>query len=63
MSEPKRASDGALVYPDDSPVTYGYDASGNLITETIHQYGISYVKTYAYAAGVLVSETQWTPQP
>lgn len=58
----ERASDGNVIYPNCAAVAYGYDASGNLITETLMQYGASYVKTYTWTSGKLTAESLWVKQ-
>jgi hypothetical protein len=56
------ASDGNLIYSNCAAVTYGYDGSGNLTTETLSQYGANYVKTYTWTGGKLVTESLWVKQ-
>lgn len=41
---------------------YGYDGSGNLITDTWTLNGVVYVKTYSYAGGNLSGESDWVMQ-
>lgn len=53
------ASDGNMIYRNQAAIAYGYDGSGNLVTETISQYGGTYVKTYTYSAGKLTAESLW----
>ena len=58
----ERASDGNVIYPNCAAITYGYDASGNLTTETLMQYGNTYVKTYTWTSGKLTAESLWVKQ-
>lgn len=55
----ERATDGNLIYPNQAEVAYGYDGSGNLITETLTQYGNVYVKTYTWTGGNLTKQSLW----
>lgn len=43
------ASDGTIIYPDSLAHTFGYDAQGRIITDTVVSDGNTYVQTYAYA--------------
>lgn len=58
----ERATDGNMIYPNCSVVDYGYDTSGNLITETLSQYGKIYVKTYTWTGGKFTRESLWVPK-
>ena len=58
----ERASDGNVIYPNCAAITYGYDGSGNLATETLTQYGNTYVKTYTWTSGKLTAESLWVKQ-
>jgi YD repeat-containing protein len=53
-----------VVDPDSCSHVYGYDGSGNLITDTAttpkaHD---TYVKTYTYTSGRLTGESAWVKQ-
>jgi len=41
---------------------YGFDGSGNLITDTWTNAGIVRVKTYTWTNGVLTAESDWVTQ-
>jgi len=41
---------------------YGYDASGNLVTDTWTVGYATWVKTYSYTSGNLTGETDWVKQ-
>lgn len=56
------ASDGNSIYPNCAAVAYAYDGSGNLITETVSQYGGTYVKTYTWSGGRITLESLWVRQ-
>lgn len=58
----ERSSLGVQIYPNCAAITYGYDGSGNLITETLVQDGVTYIKTYTWAAGKLTNESLWVKQ-
>lgn len=58
----ERATDGNVIYPNQAAVAYGYDGSGNLTTETLTQYGSTYVKTYTWTSGKLTAESLWVKQ-
>lgn len=58
----ERATDGNIIYPNCAAEAYGYDGSGNLITETLTQYGATYVKTYTWTAGKMTAESLWVKQ-
>ena len=62
MAEQALAADGNIIRQGDFATSYGYDAGGNLITETLTAYGRQYVKTYTWSAGKLIGESQWVPQ-
>ncbi|OGB58444.1 MAG: hypothetical protein A2503_10195 [Burkholderiales bacterium RIFOXYD12_FULL_59_19] len=53
---------GAAINPDAWAHTYGYDASGNLTTDTGADGASTWIKTYAYTAGILTSQTKWVKQ-
>jgi hypothetical protein len=55
------ASDGRTIYTNCAAVDYAYDGSGNLITETLTQYGKTYIKTYTWSGAQLVAESLWEP--
>lgn len=57
------AADGNIIYPNNAAIAYGYDVGGNLITETLVQYGATYVKTYTWTAGKMTNQSLWTKQP
>ena len=49
--------------PDECSHTYGYDGSGNLITDlATAPDGIKYLKTYTYTSGTLTGESLWVKQ-
>lgn len=55
------ASDGTRIYSGNLAHTYTYDASGNILTDTVvAQNGNSYRKTYTWTSSNLTSETVWT---
>lgn len=56
------ASDGNVIYPDMCEHAYGYDASGNLVTDTVQAYSGTYVKTYTWTSGALTGESLWVRQ-
>lgn len=56
------ASDGKYIYPEYSSHSYGYDGNGNLITDTVVQYGSTYVKTFTYTNNNLTGESLWVKQ-
>ena len=58
----ERATDGNAIYPNQAAIAYGYDGSGNLTTETLTQYGSTYVKTYTWTSGKLAAESLWVKQ-
>ncbi len=56
------ASDGNMIYRNQAAIAYGYDGSGNLATETLTQYGNTYVKAYTWTSGQLTAESLWVKQ-
>lgn len=48
--------------PEAVPHTYGYDGSGNLLTDTMVFGGPTFVKTYGWAGAKLVAEGAWVKQ-
>ena len=58
----ERATDDNVIYPQQSAISYGYDGSGNLTTQTLVQYGKTYVKTFTWVNGSLTNETLWVAQ-
>lgn len=58
-ANPTTDSTGAGFNPDACTHAYGYDASGNLATDTATSGTSTWVKTYSYAAGKLTGETVW----
>lgn len=42
--------------------TYGYDVSGNLITDTWVVNGATYIMTFTYTNGALTGKTDWVKQ-
>lgn len=58
----ERATDGNVIYANCASITYGYDAGGNLITETLTQYDVKYVKTYTWSGGKMIAESLWVKQ-
>lgn len=45
--------------PDDLPHTYTYNASGQIVTDTVTNGVKTWVKTFSYTNGQLTSETAW----
>lgn len=62
MDNRELASDGRWIYPSRSAVAYTYDATGNLITQAVAQYGATYVKTFTWTSGRLTAESLWVAQ-
>lgn len=58
----ERASDGNVIYPNCAAIVYDYDVAGNLTTETLTQYGSTYIKTYTWAGNKLISQSLWVKQ-
>lgn len=58
----ERATDGNIIYPNMAAVAYGFDGSGNLITETLTMYGANYVKTYTWSNGAMTNRSLWVKQ-
>lgn len=58
----ERATNGNVIYPNQAAIEYGYDGSGNLTTETLTQYGDTYVKTYTWTSGKLTAQSLWVKQ-
>ena len=56
------ASDGRMIYTNQTAMNYGYDGSGNLITQSISQYDGVYVKTFTWASGKMTAESLWVKQ-
>lgn len=56
------ASDNNMIYPNRATITYGYDGSGNLTSETLTQYGNVYVKTYTWTGSNLTGQSLWIKQ-
>ena len=53
-------STGQAFVPDACAHTYGYDASGLIVTDTATDGAATWVKTYTYnAAAQLTGETKW----
>lgn len=48
--------------PTYKPHEYTYDGSGNLLTDTVSDDTGSWVRTYAYTNGALVSDSGWVKQ-
>lgn len=56
-------SDGNVISPSRYNHTYGYNASGNLVTDTISDGSTTWVKTFTYnASGQLIGESVWVKQ-
>lgn len=55
---------GEATFLGDCSHVYGYDSNGNIITDTATNphTGTVHVKTYAFAANVLQSESVWVRQ-
>lgn len=59
----ERDSTGQPFSPDACTHTYGYDASGLIVTDTATDGAATWVKTYTYnASAQLTGETQWVKQ-
>lgn len=55
-------STGQPFNPDSCSHTYGYNASGLIVTDTATDGATSWVKTYTYnATAQLTGETKWVP--
>lgn len=55
----ERATNGVEIFPNCCAIAYGYDGSNNLITETLVQNSVTYVKTYTWSAGKITNESLW----
>lgn len=58
----ERADDGSMIYPNLAEISYGYDGSGNLTSETLTQYDNIYVKTYTWTGSNLTNQSLWVKQ-
>lgn len=55
-------SQGAVFSPSSGSHTYGYDANGNMITDTCTIGSVVRVKTFTWTSGNMTAESKWVVQ-
>lgn len=62
LSAAIKDSAGTPFNPESCSIAYGYDGSGNLVTETATLGAVVRVKTTTWVAGRVTAESQWVVQ-